>query len=51
MTLPDGRSEEVAMVRTGLRFKKGDAMLSFDIHTGDQLFVDRELPLRPSESG
>lgn len=41
MNLPDGRSVEVAMVRSGLRFKEGDTMLSFDIHTGDQLFVDR----------
>ncbi|MAM91149.1 MAG: signal peptidase I [Opitutaceae bacterium] len=41
MTLPDGRSVDVAMVRSGLRFEKGDTMLSFDIHTGDQLFVDR----------
>ena len=41
ITLPDGRIKEVAMIRTRMRFKKGDTMLSFDIHTGDQLFVDR----------
>lgn len=41
MALPDGGSAEVAWVRSGLKFKKGESMLSFDIHTGDQLFVDR----------
>ncbi len=41
MSLADGSSAEIAMVRTGLKFKKGETVLSFDIHTGDQLFVDR----------
>ncbi len=35
------REVQVAMVRTGKRFKKGETVLSFDILTGDQLFVDR----------
>jgi len=41
MSLADGRSVQVDMVRTGLFFKEGDTMLSIDVHTGDQLFVDR----------
>jgi signal peptidase I len=41
MTLADGRTTDVVLVKSGLFFKKGDTMLSFDLHTGDQLFVDR----------
>ena len=41
LNLPDGRSAMVDWVRTGIVFEKGDTMLSFDLHTGDQLFVDR----------
>ncbi len=41
LTLPDKRTVNVTYVSTGLFFKKGETILSFDIHTGDQLFVDR----------
>lgn len=35
------REIEVTLLKTGKFFKKGDSVLSFDILTGDQLFVDR----------
>jgi len=39
---PKGKSPiDVRWIRSGLFFKKGEIMLSFDLHTGDQLFVDR----------
>ena len=39
----DGRSRIVPMsfIRTGKSFKKGETIVSFDLMTGDQLFVDR----------
>lgn len=40
-TLANGLDANVMMVRTGRFYKKGETVLSFDIHTGDQLFVDR----------
>ncbi len=39
--LANGLQANVIMVRTGRYYKKGETVLSFDIHTGDQLFVDR----------
>jgi len=39
--LANGLQANVIMVKSGLFFKKGETILSFDIHTGDQLFVDR----------
>lgn len=39
--LANGLATDVYMVKSGLFFKKGETILSFDIHTGDQLFVDR----------
>lgn len=39
--LANGLQTDVIMVRSGRFFKKGETVLSFDIHTGDQLFVDR----------
>ncbi len=36
-----GYSERVRFVRTGRTVKQGERVLSFDILTGDQLFVDR----------
>ncbi len=41
LIMPDGRAANVQWIRTGLQFKKGETLLSFDLHTGDQLFVDR----------
>ncbi len=43
VTDSSGREKRVniAMIRTGKRFQKGETVLSFDILTGDQLFVDR----------
>lgn len=40
---PDGsrRREQIAWVRTGKHYKKGETILSFDLMTGDQLFVER----------
>ena len=38
---PDGGSLQVRWVNTGKRVKKGERVLSFDVLTGDQLFVDR----------
>ncbi len=35
------RAIEVPLVKTGKFFKKGETIFSFDILTGDQLFVDR----------
>ena len=35
------RDVRIALVKTGKFFKKGETVLSFDILTGDQLFVDR----------
>ncbi len=39
--LANGLQTDVIMVKTGRVYKKGETVLSFDIHTGDQLFVDR----------
>ncbi len=39
--LADGRTERVGWARTGLQFEKGDTVLSFDLHRGDRLIVDR----------
>ncbi len=41
--MPDGRIRQISViwVRTGKMYKKGDSILSFDLMTGDQLFVDR----------
>lgn len=36
-----GSSERVILAEVGTAHKQGDAVLSFDILTGDQLFVDR----------
>lgn len=36
-----GLSERVRFIRTGRMVKQGERVLSFDILTGDQLFVDR----------
>jgi signal peptidase I len=36
-----GRPAQVTWVNTGKRVKKGERVLSFDVMTGDQLFVDR----------
>jgi signal peptidase I len=36
-----GRAAPVTWVNTGKRVKKGERVLSFDVMTGDQLFVDR----------
>jgi len=35
------RSVRIGLVKTGKFFKKGETVLSFDLLTGDQLFVDR----------
>ncbi|GAB1487609.1 hypothetical protein MASR2M8_00480 [Opitutaceae bacterium] len=43
-TYPNGRAANggrVGLLRTGKMVKRGDRALSFDILTGDQLFVDR----------
>ena len=37
----DGSSEEVVWAKSGLFFNKGDIVLSFDVHSGDRLLVDR----------
>ncbi len=39
--LANGLVTDVILVKSGLFFEKGETVLSFDIHTGDQLFVDR----------
>lgn len=41
ITDSSGQSERVRFLRTGRMVKKGQRVLSFDILTGDQLFVDR----------
>ncbi len=41
VVLADGRSAEVIWVKSGLRFAQGETALSFDIHAGDRLLVDR----------
>ena len=41
VTLEDGRAVVTTMLRTGKHVKAGERVLSFDIITGDQLFVDR----------
>lgn len=42
MTLaPEAAAERVMWVNTGIVVKKGESILSFDILTGDNLFVDR----------
>lgn len=40
---PSGRSVngQLGLLRTGKQVKKGERILSFDVMTGDQLFVDR----------
>jgi signal peptidase I len=41
LTTQGGRSLPILWVNTGKRVKKGERVLSFDVLTGDQLFVDR----------
>jgi signal peptidase I len=41
LTLDDGQNIRLPFLRTGKTVKKGGRVLSFDIITGDQLFVDR----------
>jgi signal peptidase I len=41
VTLPSGQPERIRFVRTGRVVRTGERVLSFDILTGDQLFVDR----------
>ncbi|OAM90861.1 signal peptidase I [Termitidicoccus mucosus] len=41
VTTADGRTVPLRFIHTGKTVKKGERVLSFDIVTGDQLFVDR----------
>jgi signal peptidase I len=41
VTTADGRTVPLRFIHTGKTVKKGERVLSFDIITGDQLFVDR----------
>jgi signal peptidase I len=38
---PNGQVQAVRWINTGKHVKKGERVLSFDVMTGDQLFVDR----------